>query len=64
MTPSAAFSGEVVTVPEDRSGATGTVARLFGMKSLRTAMVSLLSVFVIVQLPPSATFAQFVWFAG
>ena len=61
--PSAAFSGEVVTVPEVQVRLTGTVATLFGMKSLLTAMVSLLRVLVIVQLPPSGTFVQFVWFA-
>ena len=58
-----AFSGVAVTVPEVQVRATGTVATLFGMKSLWTAMVSLLSVLVIVQVPPSGTFAQFVWFA-
>ena len=42
---------------------TGTVATLFGMKSLLTAIVSLLRVLVIVQLPPSGTFVQFAWFA-
>ena len=61
--PSAALSSEVVTVPEVHVRATGTVATLFGMKSLLTAIVSLLRVLVIVQVPPSGTFAQLVWFA-
>ena len=61
--PSTALSGVVVTVPEVQVRATGTVATLFGMKSLWTAIVSLLRVLVIVQVPPSGTFAQFDWFA-
>ena len=47
--PSAALNGEAVTVPESQTRVTGTVAALFGMKSLLTAIVSLLSVLVIVQ---------------
>ena len=58
-----ALSGVTVTVPEVQVRLTGTVATLFGMKSLLTAMVSLLRVLVIVQLPPSGTVRQFVWFA-
>jgi hypothetical protein len=61
--PSAAFNGEMVIVHELQLRVTGTVARLFGMKSLSTTIVSLLSVFVIVQVPPNATPAQFAWFA-
>ena len=53
-----ALSGVAVTVPEVQVRLTGTDATLFGMKSLWTAMVSLLRVLVIVQLPPSGTFVQ------
>ena len=56
---SEAFSGVAVTVPEVQVSLTGTVATLFGMKSLWTAMVLLLRVLVIVQVPPSGTFVQF-----
>jgi hypothetical protein len=62
-TASDAFSGEDVTVPELQLSVTGTDATLFGVKSLLTKIVSLLSVLVIVQAPPSATPAQFVWSA-
>ena len=58
-----AFSGVAVTVPEVQVSLTGTVATLFGMKSLWTTTVSLLSVLAIMQTLPSATFRQFAWFA-
>ena len=58
-----ALSGVAVTVPEVQVSLTGTVATLFGVKSFLTVTVLLLSALVIVQLPPSGTFAQLSWFA-
>ena len=56
-----AFNREVVTVPEVQVRTTGTVATLFGRKSLLTTIVLPLSVLVISQLPPSATSTQSNW---
>ena len=58
-----AFSGVCVTDPDVQVSATDTAAALFGMKSLFTVTVALLSVLVMVQLPPTATPTQPVWFA-
>ena len=58
-----ALSGVAVTVPDVQARLTGTEAAPFGMKSLWTTTVSLLSVLVIMQTAPSATFRQFAWFA-